>query len=573
MIYFRSPMLIPALAAFLAGCEPAAPTPLSKAPPFTGPGWFTEVTGEVGLHFLHDSGSLGSYFFPQEHGSGAALFDFDGDGRLDLLLLTNAGPDSTSKNALYRQLPDGRFQDASAGSGLDFAGFNMGVAVGDVNNDGLPDVLITQYGGVKLFLNKGDGTFKDVTHEAGLDQVDGWCTSAAFFDYDRDGFLDLVVTRYVDYNPRKRCPNTDHKFDYCHPLMFHGATTKLFHNLGARAEGVRFEDVTTTSGIGRSLCRGLGVLCADFDGDGWPDVLVANDAGPNRLWMNQRNGTFTEEAVSRGVAFTARGEAWSNMGIAWGDVDGDLLPDLFVTHLSSETNVLWKQRPLGRFHDATQASRLDQSLWHAVAFGAVMGDFDNQGALDIAIVNGSVSRNSVTADNPELDPFWAQYAGLNQLFANDGSGHFHDVSLANEPFCKTPRVSRGLAVGDVFNDGSQDLLVTEIDGPARLFRNVAADRGHWLVVRAVDPALRRDAYGAQIVVRSGGKSWVRWINPGGSYLCSSDPRAHFGLGKADHVDAVEIVWPDGRKETFDGGPADRQLDLRQGAGRAAVNGS
>jgi enediyne biosynthesis protein E4 len=570
----------------LAGCGRDAPA--GGGLTFAGHGWFEDVTGQVGLDFVHDAGPTdGSYFMPQSLGAGAALFDFNNDGLLDILLLQSGGPDSPFKNRLYQQLPDGHFKDVSAGSGLDFAGYNMGVAIGDVNNDGLPDVLITQFGGVKLFLNQGGGKFKDVTKEAGLD-VPGWATSAAFFDYDRDGYLDLVVACYIDYDRTWPCGGPSGAADYCDPRVFKGTVSKLFHNRGhnvarsgdhatggdhATMGSVRFEDVTLASGLGRLPGPGLGVVCADFDGDGWPDIFIADDGQPNRLWINQKNGTFKDEAVKRGVAYNAMGAAEANMGVAWGDVDGDLLGDLFVTHLTHETNTLWKQGPRGLFRDETQFTQLGRPRWRGTGFGTVLGDFDNHGALDAAVVNGRVARGEVVAWSPdhattgELAPFWRPYAERNQLFANDGSGRFQDVSTANAAFCKTPRVSRGLAVGGVFNDGSLALLTTEIGGPARLYRNIASDRGHWLEVRAVDPALRRDAYGAEIIVQAGGKKWVRWINPAGSFLCSSDPRAHFGFGRVDKVDAIEILWPDGREEEFDGGPADRLRVLRRGEGR------
>jgi hypothetical protein len=533
---------------------PSAPTP-NDALTFTGPGWFEEA--DAGIDFVHDAGPAdGSYFMPQIVGSGAALFDFDGDGLLDILLLQNGGPDSPSKIQLYKQTPDHHFQDVSAGSGLDFAGWNMGVAVGDVNNDSRPDVLITQYGGVKLFLNQGGGKFKDVTKEAGLD-APGWPTSAAFLDYDRDGWLDLVVARYVDYDRTWPCGGANGKPDYCAPKVFKGTVAMLFRNRGRQPDGgVRFEDATVASGLGRAPGPGLGVVCADFNGDGWPDILIANDGQPNHLWINNQHGGFTEEAVKRGVAYNAMGAAEANMGIAWGDVDGDLLPDLFVTHLTNETNTLWKQGPVGAFRDETTFTQLGRPLWHATGFGVVMGDFANRGALDVAVVNGRVA-HGLPADNPDLAPFWRQYAERNQLFANDGAGRFRDVSTENAPFSKTPRITRGLAVGDVFNDGSLALLTNEVGGRARLYRNVAPNKGHWYEVRALDPEHHRDAYGAEIVVRAGDRRWVRWINPSGSFLCSNDYRAHFGLGKADKVDEITVLWPDGFKETFDGGPADQ----------------
>ncbi len=539
------------------------------------PPWFQDVTDEVGLNFRHDSGPTDRYFMPQIVGSGAALFDYDNDGRLDIYLVQNGGPKSGAVNRLFHQRPDGRFDDVSKGSGLDVAGYGMGVAIGDVNNDGLPDVFLTEYGRIRLFLNNGDGTFSDVSEAAGL-HSNLWGTSAAFVDYDCDGWLDLVVVNYVDYDPSKTCESADGKADYCAPGPFPGSVTRLYHNRGIPPGGdpraVHFDDVTLKSGVGTLPGPGLGVVCADFDGDGWPDIFVANDGQPNRLWINHHDGTFTDEAVRRGVAYDGMGRAPGNMGTALADVDGDGLFDLFVTHLTWESNTLWRQGPRGLFRDRTAAARLTDALAHGTGFGAVLADFDQDGAPDLAVVNGRVVRRGGTVPAGQ-DPFWGQYAERNQLFANDGAGHFRDISPHNAPFCGTAGVARGLAVGDVNGDGALDLLVTTAAGPARLYRNVVPNRGHWLLVRAVDPALHRDAYGAEITVRVGDRRRVGWINPGQSYLCSNDARAHFGLGTAAAVDAIEVLWPDGAREEFAGRAADQAVVLRKGEGKRAPGGS
>jgi hypothetical protein len=558
------------------GCQRPQPPSSGPATLAAGPAWFTDVTEEVGLHFVHDAGPVGDYFMPQQVGSGAALFDFNNDGRPDILLLQNGGPNG-AKNCLYEQTPDGHFKDVSAGSGLDFAGYNMGVAVGDVNNDGWLDVLITQTDGVKLFLNNGDGTFTDATAESGLSNP-GWGTSAAFVDYDRDGRLDLVVANYVDYDPTWPCKGGDGGQDYCAPKTFRGRVSRLFHNItprqapgkegGAKPPRVRFEDATESSGLGRLPGPGLGVVCADFNGDGWPDIFIANDGAPNRLWINQKNGTFIEEAVKRGVAYNGMAQAQAGMGVALGDVDNDGLFDLFVTHLTEETNTLWKQGPVGLFHDETAAAGLVAPAWHGTGFGTLLADFDNDGNLDLAIANGRVSARAAP-DDWSLGPFWSRYGDRNQLFAGDGRGHFRDVSLQNSSFTHSFNVARGIVRGDVFADGAQDLLVTAVAGPARLFRNVAPKRGHWLEVRVFDPALKRDALGAEVRVRADGKTRAAWMHPAQSYLCSNEPRAHFGLGSSDNVDSIEILWPDGGRETFPGGRADRQVELRKGEGRPA----
>jgi hypothetical protein len=544
--------------------------------------WFVDATEVSKLAFTHDAGDLRKYQIPQITGSGVALFDFDGDGRLDLYLLTNGGPDSASTNQLYRNMPDGTFADVTEGSGLGIAGFNMGVAIGDVNNDGLPDVLVTQVGGVKLFLNRGHGKFEDITEEAGLRNPQ-FAVSANFFDYDRDGWLDLVVVNYVAFDRSDQgtsliaaqCNATDGAPDFCPPHRYAHTVTRLFRNLGAaRQHGapasrgvVSFEDVTVAAGLAKTPGPGLGVYCADFDGDGWPDIFVANDGQPNRLWMNQRNGTFVEEAFLRGIAVDATGKAQAGMGVAAGDIDGDGLLDIFVTHYYSERHTLWQQGPeRGWFRDRTGPAGLLRSEWHGTGFGTLLRDFDNDGWLDLAIVNGRVLRPTATP-NPALG-LLEHYGDRNQLFRNLGRGKFEDVSRGNPPFCRTPNVARGLAAGDLDGDGGVDLVVTTIAGPARIYRNVAQDRGHWLLVRAYDPRLKRDAYGAEVTVRAGGRQQVHVVNPGDSYLSSSDPRIHFGLGKVSHVDAIRVRWPDGLTEVFAGGEVDRPVVLRRGEGAA-----
>jgi hypothetical protein len=573
LVIFAMATLLFALPFGPLGCSTAPEqTSVGGTPDKGGPAWFEDVTDAVGLDFVHDPGPVNTYFMPQSLGSGCAFLDFDGDGLLDIYLLHQGGPGG-KKNQLFKQLPGGTFKDVSAGSGLDVAGYHTGVAVGDVNNDGRPDVLVTQYGGIRLFLNNGDGTFADVTAEAGLSNP-LWGMSAAFLDYDRDGWLDLVVVNYVDYDPKTVCLSPEGLKDYCGPNQFVGTCSKLFRNLGPKAPPppagtaaprVRFEDVSFASGIGLLRGPGLGVLCADFTGDGWPDIFVANDGKPNRLWVNQRDGTFKDEAISRGLAYTAMGHAYANMGVAAGDVSGSGMLDLYVTHLGSETHTLWRQGPRGIFRDQTARAGLLGSRRHGTGWGTVLADFDLDGAPDLAVVNGRVFRGG-EAKNTDLG-FWETFAERNQLFANDGTGKFRDVSAANPALCGYWHVGRGLACADFNNDGAPDLLITSTGARARLLRNVVPNRGHWLTVRATDPRLKRDAYGAEVRVRAGGRQWLRLINPAESYLSSGSPRALFGLGKADRIEAVEVTWPDGTREVFPGGAADRRLELRRGEGR------
>jgi hypothetical protein len=394
----------------------------------------------------------------------------------------------------------------------------------------------------------------------------------AFLDYDRDGWLDLIVVSYVDYDPTWVCSGPTGSRDYCAPKTFKGRVSRLFHNEGGHlgaagqaAQGPRaqFRDVTEPSGLSRVPGPGLGVICADFDGDGWPDIFIANDGAPNRLWINGRNGTFTEEAVQRGIAFNGMGKAEAGMGIALGDIDGDGLFDIFVTHLAEETHTLWKQGPPGLFRDVTAHSGVVSPTARGTGFGTVLTDFDHDGVLDLAIVNGRVAARTSVKDN-SLGPFWSAYGDYNQIFRGEPGARFRDLSPHNDAFCGRYTVSRGVVRGDIDGDGAQDLLVTSIAGRARVFRNVAPKQGHWLTVRALDPALKRDAYGAEIRVRIGEQTRTAWLNPGDSYLSSSAPWAHFGLGDVKQIDSIDVLWPDGTRETFPGGETDCRRVLTRG---------
>ncbi len=439
----------------------------------------------------------------------------------------------------------------------------MGVAIGDMDNDGWVDVYVSQYGGGRLFRNRG-GRFEDVTKSAGVEEQ-GWGCSCAFVDYDRDGWLDLIVVHYVEYDPSRSCPQGDGKPDYCHPSAFPGSAAHLFHNRGRDAGGhwLGFADVTQKAGLARKA-PGLGVVCADFNGDGWPDILAANDGEPNFLWINRRDGTFAEEGLMRGLALNGLGNSMANMGVTVGDTDGDGRLDVLITHLTDELHTLWRQSAVGLFQDRTAASGLAAPHRRGTGFGTILADFDLDGSPDIAVVNGRVTRGPT---GEGATPFWNRYAERNQLFANDGTGAFRDISRGNTAFCGSFAISRGLIWGDFDNDGGIDLVVTAIAGPARFYRNVAPKRGHWLSVRARDPVLKRDAYGAVVTVRAGGHRWVGLVNPGQSYLSSGDPRAHFGLGAIEKVEEIRVDWPDGSAETFEGGAVDRVLVVERGKGR------
>lgn len=541
----------------LTGCDSATqPTPHKS-----GPVWFADSTGDSGIDFVHDPGPE-SYFMPLSMGSGAAVIDFDQDGDLDVYLIQGAGPESKSTNRLFRQDEPGRFSDVTERSGLGVAGFGTGIAVGDVNNDDYPDVFLAEYGRIRLFLNQTDGTFQDISDAAGLSSLE-WGTSAAFLDFDRDGWLDLFVVNYVQLDTEQLCYTASGQRDFCSPESFPSAVDRVYRNVTAENDGtVKFEDVTTAAGISVAG-PGLGVICADFDGDDWLDVFVANDRQANRLWINQHNGTFEDQAISRGVAVNGLGKAEADMGVAIGDVNGDGLFDLFVTHFGDETHTLWQQGPRGLFQDRTAAAGL--TGFRSTGFGAALADFDLDGHVDLAFVNGQVAVGP-SNNLAELGPFWSRFAQENSLLRNDGSGKFEDIADANPAFCGKANVGRGLCCADLDGDGAMDLLVSSTAGRAKLLRNVVEDRGNWLMVRAIDPRWKRNAIGARITVSAGDRTWISWINPGSSYQCSGDPRAHFGLGDHSKVDRVDIRWPDGMHEAFPAVEANQVLVLKRGEG-------
>lgn len=549
--------------ALLTGCDrpPAAP----PAPGAATPPWFTDVTAGSGLHFTHVAGT--DYFMPDQVGSGVALFDYDRDGRLDVYFLQNGGSNSPARNQLFHQLPDGTFQNVSAGSGLEVAARGMGVIAGDVNNDGRPDLLVTEYGAVRLFLNLGDGKFRELAREAGLDNP-RWAAPASFLDYDRDGWLDIVVGNYVDYDPTHLCRDVHGEQDFCAPKPFAPTATRLWHNITKEPGAApRFEDRSEPSGIFRAPGVALGLVCADFDGDGWPDIFCADDGRPNRLFINRRNGTFTEEAAQRGLAFTAMGATAANMGTAFADVDGDGLGDVFVTHLSEEYHSLYKQGPRGLFSDQIAAAGLQQQSWRGTGFGTVLADFNHDGAPDLVSANGLVRRilRNQTPVAPGTSPWWARYAQKSQLFVNEGGGRFRDLSPGQPALSAQAMVARSLAVGDLDNDGAPDLILCAVAGPARVLRNTAPARGHWLKLRLLLPRQGdRDALGAEVTVTAAGKKHWAVLQPATSYLASNDPDLHFGLGPAAAIDSIEVLWPDGVREKFPGAKADQLLTLRHG---------
>ena len=530
---------------------------------------FVDVTAETGLDFVHATGSAGSYPMPAIMGGGVAVFDADGDGLLDLYF-PNAGSNvagEAGRNRLYLQQPRGRFVDATDGSGLDNPGYGMGAAVGDIDNDGDLDLYLTNFGADVLYRNEGGGRFVDATGEFDLATPE-WSTSAVFFDADLDGWLDLYVARYVQWNEARECQVQGGRVDYCGPQQFEGEADVFYVNEGGR----RFVDRSRDAGVSLIADAGLGAAAADFDDDGRPDVYVANDADPNQLWINRGDGTFEDDAVLLGAAYNRFGVGEAGMGIALGDIDGDRDLDLFLSHLIEETNTLYVN--LGGapgasdgFDDRAAEAGLAAPSTPYTGFGTAFFDADNDGDLDLAVVNGAVKRRPAALSDRD-DWFWRGYAEPNLLILGDGAGAFVDVSAASGDYGAALDVGRALVPFDLEGDGDLDLLVSNLEGPARIYRNEsAAGPAGWVSLRVVDPNLRRTALGASVVAWIDGRPVRRRVLPLGGYLTGGEAPMHIGLGDAAGVERFEVTWPGGAVEEFDGAESGSEVVLARGEGR------
>ena len=578
-----------ACAALAAGCaaesgggaDAADGAPAATARDLPAGEWFTDEAAASGLDFVHFNGAAGRFHYPELIPPGVGLFDYDNDGDLDVYLVQGRmlDADLTPDDALFpparpgpltgrlfrndlQTAPAGsrrlRFTDVTAASGIEADGYGLGVAAGDVDNDGWTDLFLTNYGPDALYLNRGDGTFREAAAERGLGPAAGFGVSASFFDYDRDGWLDLYVGRNVDYTLESgiECGTLADARDYCPPETYGGTPDHLYRNTG---EG-RFADVSETALAGARFGPALGVSTADFDGDGWIDVYVANDGVENLLWINQRDGTFRDTGLLSGAALSETGMPEASMGVDAGDFDDDGDEDLFMTHLNGQGNNLYVNDGTGRFEDRSTGSGLGAGSLAYTGWGTTWFDFDNDGRLDLLTVNGTITAL------PGRPAGRFPYDQRRTLFRNLGGGRFADVTERAGAAFAPSEAGRGAAFGDVDNDGDVDVLVGNDAGPARLLINHVGERRRWLGLRLAG-AGGRDVLGARVeVVRGGLPTLWRRARSDGSYASANDPRVLVGLGDSNARPTVRVRWPDGTAEEWRDVEIDRWVTLRAGEG-------
>jgi enediyne biosynthesis protein E4 len=522
---------------------------------------FTDVTSPAGIKFQHNSGAFGGKFLPETLGSGCAFLDYDRDGWQDILLINGSDWPGHKKSRttlrLYRNNRNGTFTDVTSHAGLDVELYGMGVAVGDYDNDGFPDILITCVSQNRLFHNTGKGTFIDVTNAAGLGKREAFSTSAVWLDYDRDGLLDLFVCNYVKWSPESDvfCSLDGKHKSYCTPEAYRGATCWLFHN---RGNGT-FEDVTAASGIFDSSSKSLGVALFDENHDGWPDLLVANDTQPNKLYRNQRNGTFKDAAVETGLAFSSEGKARAGMGVDVADFDNSGVPGVAITNFDNEMIGLYRLSGKS-FEDIAPQSGIGIASRNSLGFGCAFLDVNLDGWLDFAVANGHIDE---TVRNIRGNVGYAQPP---QLFVSNGKGSFRDVAAQAGGSFDQPKVGRGLAYADFDRDGDLDLLITTNNGPASLYRNdqLAANRS--IRFHLFGTKSNRDAIGATVQIFAGGLQQTRMVKGGSSYLSQSELPVTFGIEKRDVIEHAVIHWPSGRTEEFKNLRAGRAYEVTEASG-------
>jgi hypothetical protein len=550
------------------GYVPANPTVPVARSPFR----FAEIARAAAIDFVHDSGMTESKHFPTAYGSGAALFDADNDGLLDVYFANGTflpvGTKQTGPNRFYRNLGGNRFQDATQTSGLGFMGYTHGIAVADIDNDGDQDVFLCNDGSNALYRNNGDGTFENISKPAGFGKT-GWSTSAAFLDYDRDGDLDLYVANYGLWKlpdndlhcvgePLPLMKDPPKVRIYCSPKTIAPARHYLYKNNGNGT----FTDVAESAGVGRVDGRGLGVVAIDLNDDGWIDLYVANDICPNFVFLNRGNGTFDDVTDTSGAGYDRDGQVRAGMGVDAEDVDGDGRPDLFVTNYWNEPNSLFINLSNGLFEDRSRTSGMMHDSLPWVGWGCALADFDNDGWPDCFVVNGQVD------DNLELIGHTNPYAQPALLHQNVGGKKFKLATRDAGPYFDTAHVGRGVAVGDFDNDGDIDLVVNHKDGQAALLRNDTESLNHWIGLRLEGTRSNRDAVGAKVEVETGDQTIVRQRKGGSSIGSAHDPRLLIGLGLADHARRVTVHWPSGHIDRYSNLPADAEYLLREGADSA-----
>ena len=526
---------------------------------------FTDVTTAAGIRFRHTSGAEGKKFLPETLGSGAAFLDIDEDGWQDIFFVNSRNwPGRTaapSHPALYRNNRNGTFTDITRQAGLAVQMYGLGVAAADYDNDGRVDLYITAVGPNRLFRNSGKGTFVDVTARAGVGDP-GFSASAAWFDYDRDGTLDLFVTNYVEWSPEadKRCSLDGKSKSYCTPEAYKGQSPTLYRN---RGDGT-FEDVTRKAGLWDPASKGLGVALIDYNDDGHLDLFVANDTQPNRLYRNSGKGTFTDVGVTAGVAFNEEGVARAGMGVDAADHDGSGRQGLVIGNFSNEMIALYANEGNGLFVDQAPGSTIGKASLLTLTFACFFFDFDLDGLLDIFAANGHVA-DDISAVQPRI-----AYAQPAHLFRNTGGNKFEEVTPRTGAALRQPVVARGAAYGDYDNDGDLDLLITANNGPARLLRNDGGNRNHSVRIRAIGTTSNRDAIGARIRVipESGPPAGGLWamVKTGSSYCSQSELPVTIGLGSRATIKAIEVTWPNGRKETVTGVRAGEAVTIQEGKG-------
>ncbi len=542
----------------IAGCTRPTPRAAEITP------LFEDITARAGIDFVHTNGATGKYRYIEPMPAGCALVDIDGDGFLDIFLVQTgpSEPFAFVKDRptcrLYRNHGDGTFEDITAGSGLDRdLGYGMGVAAGDYDNDGRPDLLVTAYGGNHLFHNDGDGHFRDVTRAMGLDVRKGYATSAAFGDYDNDGRLDLYICYYApwDWAMDRRCASPTNERDYCTPEVYGAETHQLLRNTGTR-----FVDITQRAGIAAARGRGLAVAFVDYDDDGAVDIFVANDITENMLWHNDGNGHFTNVALEAGVARDESGRRMASMGIAIADYDHSGRPSLFVTDFSNTSNKLFHNAGGGLFEDRSALSGVGPVHQNYLSFGCEFLDFDADTWPDLVTANGHVTVHiqSQFASVPYEEP--------DQLLRNVGDGTFTEILGPALGALATPAVARGLAVGDIDNDGRQDVLICRQNATPLLLRNRDTSARHFVSFRMVGTKSNRDGRHARITIEAGGVRQVGWVRAGSSYCSVSDSRVAFGLGTASRVERVQIRWPSGRRDVLPALDVDQFYTITEGKG-------